>query len=145
MARKKRPGSPPTKTDTRRRSEPSTNSERRETTAADLKSELNAERERINLQGFLTRRWVRQALIPTDKQVGLKFYYDDYQECFKMSLSIKMDVKVEQQIMKMWGETKEKQPIIKTWSQYAHVYEKERGLDGKPKPSTPTPAKPPKK
>lgn len=145
MARKKRPGSPPPKTDTRRRSEPATNAERRDTTAADLGSELNAERERIGLQGFLTRRWIRQAVSSVDKQVGLKFYYDDYQEGFKMSRSIKMDAKIEQQLMKMWGETKEKQPIIKVWSQYAQVYEKERGLDGKPKTSTITPAKPAKK
>ncbi|MEB3281118.1 MAG: hypothetical protein VKK42_19555 [Lyngbya sp.] len=73
--------------DTRQRSTPKTEGEKKAAAKSELYTELQAELVRLDMQGFLFRRWMRQAMGIGSAQVGFKFFLDDFEDGFKNSQS----------------------------------------------------------
>lgn len=71
--------------DTRQRSIPTTPAEEKAAAKSELYTELQAELIRLDMQGFLFRRWMRQAMGIGSANVGFKFFVDDFEEGFKNS------------------------------------------------------------
>lgn len=83
--------------------------------------------------GVLIRRWVRQAMAPGDKQVGLPFFIEEFENGFKLSQSVGND-KADEELLKVaWGDDTDTRPRVEVLSQRAKIIVKERDLDGKVK------------
>lgn len=88
MAKRTRPKSNvKPESDTRQRSQPVTPAEQKAAAKSELYTELQAELVRLDMQGFLFRRWMRQALGIGSSRVGFKFFLDDFEEGFKAAQS----------------------------------------------------------
>lgn len=105
--------------DTRQRSTPTTPAEKKAAAKSELYTELQAELVRLDMQGFLFRRWMRQAMGIGSSQVGFKFFLEDFEEGFKAAQSQNKEYNPRELVV---GWDRDSQPNIVKLSQDAAVF-----------------------
>ncbi len=105
--------------DTRQRSTPTTPAEKKAAAKSELYTELQAELVRLDMQGFLMRRWMRQAMGIGSSRVGFKFFLEDFEEGFKAAQSQNKEYNPRELVV---GWDRDSQPNIVKLSQDAAVF-----------------------